>query len=265
MSKGANGTSKVKLMECKSCGAHFDEMLPACPYCGTMSIKGAEAEYMGKLEDIRENMQDLNAVPMEETKKAMKKQTKFVLIILGVMLGLFLLFVLIELIFGYKSPERDRQADFIWQQENYPIFDELYEQGKDQELLDKYYEALEEDAPIYTWEHYEYASALSLLADFNYILKKEAEGESLNKYDYTSLLYAGFRVETYEKSTVYTREELERLQPYIAIVREDFSTRWDFTKEELEFFEEAAEKNYGVMPYEVIEDYIKDWMKEEGK
>ncbi len=265
MSKGANSTSKVKLMECKSCGAHFDEMLPACPYCGTMSIKGAEAEYMGKLENIREDMQDLTTVPMEETKKAMKKQTKFVLIIIGVMLGLFVVLLLIEFVFGYKAPERDRQADFLWQQENFPPFDELYEQGKDGELLDKYYEALAEDAPIYAWEHYEYVSALSLLADFNYILDMEAKGETLDKYDYQSLLYAGFRVETYEKSTAYTQEELERLQPYIERVREDFNTRWNFTQEELDYFEEQAKKNYGVVPYDVIEDYIKDWMKEEGK
>lgn len=265
MSEGAANASKVNLMECKSCGAHFDEMLPACPYCGTMSIKGAQAQYMEKLEDIREDMQDLNAVPMEETKKAMKKQTKFVLIIIGVILGLFLLLVLVELIFGYKPPKRDAQADFIWQQENYPILDELYEQGKEQELLDKYYEALEEDAPIYSWEHYEYVSALSLLADFNYILKMEAEGEPLSEYDYTSLLYAGFRVETYEKSTAYSQEELERLQPYIERVREDFNTRWNLTEEEKEFFEEAAEKNYGVVPYKTIEEFVEDWMKEEGK
>ncbi len=265
MSEGTNDTSKVKLMECKSCGAHFDEMLPACPYCGTMSIKGAQAEYMEKLEDIREDLQDLKAVPVEETKKAVKKQTKFVLIIIGVILGLFLLLVLVEVIFGYKPPKRDAQADFIWQQENYPILDELYEQGKDQELLDKYYEVLAEDAPIYSWEHYEYVSALSLLADFNYILEMEAEGVPLNEYDYTSLLYAGFRVETYEKSTVYTQEELERLQPYIERVREDFNTRWNFTEEETDFFEEAAEKNYGVVPYKVIEEFVEDWMKEEGK
>lgn len=260
-----NNASKVKLIECKSCGAQFDEMLPACPYCGTMSIKGAEAQYMDKLEDIREDMEDLTNIPVEETKKAVKKQTKFVLIIIGVILGFFAFLVAIELIFGYKAPKRDRQADFIWQQENFPTFDELYEQEKDGELLDKYYEALAEDAPISAWEHYEYVSALALLADFNYILDMEAKGEVLDKYDYQSLLYAGFRVETYEKSTAYTEEELERLQPYIERVRADFSTRWDFTEEELEYFEEQSQKHYGLVPYDVIEDYIKDWMKEEGK
>lgn len=265
MNEESKNTSKVVLMECKSCGAHFDEMLPACPYCGTMSIKGAQAEYMDKLENIREDMQELNAVPMEETKKAMKKQTKFVLIVIGIFLGVFAVFVAVELLFGYRPPKRDAQADFLWQQENFPILDELYEQGKDQELLDKYYEVLAEDAPIYSWEHYEYVSALSLLADFNYILDMEAEGVPLDEYDYTSLLYAGFRVETYEESTVYTTEELERLRPYIEIVREDFNTRWNFTEEEKDFFEEAAEKNYGVVPYKVIEEFVEDWMKEEGK
>lgn len=265
MSEGEANASKVKLMECKSCGAHFDEMLPACPYCGTMSIKGAEAEYMDKLEDIREDMEDLIAVPVMETKKALKKQTKFVLIVIGVILGLFLLLVLVELIFGYHAPKRDRQADFAWQQETFPVLDELYEQENYNELLTRYYQAFEEDAPIGAWEHYEFTSALALMADFNYILDEEASGKVLNKYDYRSLLYAGFRVETYAESTAYTEEELERLQPYIERVREDFNTRWNFTREELEYFEKEAEENYGVVPYDAIEDFVEDWMKKEGK
>ncbi len=265
MSEGAANASKVKLMECKSCGAHFDEMIPACPYCGTMSIKGAEAEYMDKLEDIREDMEELAAVPVMETKKALKKQTKFVLIVIGVILGLFLLLVLVELIFGYHAPKRDRQADFVWQQETFPVLNELYEQEKYDELLTQYYKACEEDAPIYAWEHYEFISALALMADFNYILDEEASGKALNEYDYQSLLYAGFRVETYAESTAYTEEELVRLQPYIERVRQDFNTRWNFTEEDLEYFEKEAKENYGVVPYDVIEDFVEDWMKKEGK
>lgn len=258
-------SEKVKLIECKSCGAHFDEMLPACPYCGTMSIKGAEAEYMDKLEDIREDMEDLTAVPVEETKKALKKQTRFVLMIIGVILGLFVLLILIEVFLGYKAPERDRKADFAWQQENYPILDELYEQEKYEELLSRYYQACEEDKPISSWEHYEFVSALALMEDVQYIWAKEQRGEELNKYDYRTLLYIGFRVEEYGQSSAYSGEDLERLEPYIEKVREDFSTRWDFTEEDFAYFEKEAEDNYGRIPYDVIEDYVEDWMKREGK
>ena len=38
-------------MICKNCGAHFDDNLPKCPYCGAFSYIGARKEYMEKLQD----------------------------------------------------------------------------------------------------------------------------------------------------------------------------------------------------------------------
>lgn len=257
-------TKKVKLMECKSCGAHFDEMLPACPYCGTTSIKGAQAQYMEKLENIREDMEALTAVAAQETKKALKKQTKFVLLVLGVILGLFLLLVVFELVTG-ASPKRDRQADYAWQQENFPILDELYRQENYEELLKCYEQALLEDAPISVWEHYTFLAALDLLTGVKEILEREQAGEALAKWDYENLLYAGFRVETYGESTAYSAEELEKLKPYIEMVRKDFSTRFSFTQEEQAYFEKEAENNYGLVPYKVIEKYIEEWMEKENQ
>ncbi|MBQ6697103.1 MAG: hypothetical protein IJN16_10415 [Lachnospiraceae bacterium] len=254
-----------KMMQCKSCGAHFDEMLPKCPYCGSMSIKGAEAEYMDKLEDIREDMEDLSAVPIQETKKELKKQTKFVFIIVGVILGLALLLVLVELIFGYRSDKRDRQADYLWQQENFPILDELYEQKNYEELLKRYREAYKEELPIYSWEHSDFLSALELLIDFEDTLKREQTGEELTHWDYEDLLYTGFRVDDYETSTAYTAEEKELLVPYIEMVRKDFESRWQFTEKERKMFEKEAEKNYGYISYDVVEKYVKDWMERNGK
>lgn len=68
---------------CKFCGAHFDEMLPKCPYCESTNIKGAQAQYMERLEDVRSDMEGLAQIPVQETKKEIKKQTKFILIIEG--------------------------------------------------------------------------------------------------------------------------------------------------------------------------------------
>ena len=44
----------VKKIICNSCGAEFEDTLPKCPYCGSLNYKGAEAEYLGKLEGMRE-------------------------------------------------------------------------------------------------------------------------------------------------------------------------------------------------------------------
>ena len=41
-----------KQVICSSCGAKFRQSLPKCPYCDTLNYKGAEAEYMGRLQSI---------------------------------------------------------------------------------------------------------------------------------------------------------------------------------------------------------------------
>ncbi len=252
-------------IECNFCGAWFDEKLPACPYCGSTNIKGAEAEYMDKLEDIREDMEDLGSVPLQETKKALKKQTIFVLAAIGTIIGFFICLILIEVLFGYKEEERDPKADYLWQQENFPILDELYEQEKYEELAELFVKAYEEKQPISAWEHWEFASAIDFLLEAERILAKEHAGEELTKWDYHALLSLGFRINDYENDAYYTDDEQERMAPYIEMVRKDFETRWNFTEEEAEMFEKEKAKNYGMVPYEVIEEYIEDWMEGSGK
>ena len=66
----------VKKIICSSCGAEFEDTLPKCPYCGSLNYKGAEAEYLGKLESIRQDMQQLEQVPEKELKKKLKKKQK---------------------------------------------------------------------------------------------------------------------------------------------------------------------------------------------
>ena len=65
----------VKKIICSSCGAEFEDTLPKCPYCGSLNYKGAEAEYLGKLESMRQDMQQLEQVPEKELKKKLKKKT----------------------------------------------------------------------------------------------------------------------------------------------------------------------------------------------
>ena len=71
--------TEVKKIICSSCGAEFEDTLPKCPYCGSLNYKGAEAEYLGKLEDVRRDMQQLEQVPEKELKKKLKKKQKFVI------------------------------------------------------------------------------------------------------------------------------------------------------------------------------------------
>ena len=47
---------KGRMVRCESCGGGFDASLVRCPYCGTAYEPAAEEEYMGKLEDVRDEL-----------------------------------------------------------------------------------------------------------------------------------------------------------------------------------------------------------------
>ena len=48
------------MVTCRSCGGEFDEALVRCPFCGSAYAPAEEKEYMGKLEDIREDLEKYN-------------------------------------------------------------------------------------------------------------------------------------------------------------------------------------------------------------
>ena len=157
--------AEKKVIVCGSCGATFDEKLAACPYCDTTNIKGAETQYLDKLEDVREDLADLTDVPMTEVKKEVKKQTKFIIVTIGTILGILLLLVGISLFMKHKDGTRDLQADYIWQQENFPILEELYAQENYEEMVAFYGKAYEEDRPVNKWEHAGFCAAMELFLD----------------------------------------------------------------------------------------------------
>lgn len=222
-----------KQMVCGFCGGHLPEKLTKCPYCGSTNIKGAESEYMEKLETVKTELEDLADIPVQETKKAAKKMGRL-LVIAGIVIAVILisLFAISNFLFNAPMEERDPKADYSWEMENFPKWDELYEQGKDMELADTYIAAVLEDAPVYHWEHYEYAAAMFNFSQLEYIWEKEQKGNALEDWEHAKLLYMFFRVDEYEESTAYTIEEKERMAPYIEQVREDAETRCEFTEEE---------------------------------
>lgn len=139
---------------CSCCGAEIDDNMPKCPYCDTLIPKGAEADYMERLYDIQEDLEELKEIPYETVKEEVKYQgrrmKKAVMITLSVAAVLALLFAWNE-----KRYDRDHTADYIWEQKNFPIMSELYENKKFEELDALYYQAMMDDKPIWNWEYFE--------------------------------------------------------------------------------------------------------------
>ena len=249
------------LKTCPYCAAEYDDTLPKCPFCGTMNYKGAEAEYLEKLEDVRSDMEDLGSVPEEETKKEFAKQGKFLKRLL-LIFGIIVLLAIGLMLWSDRDTKRDAQADYLWKQTNYPIFDEMYENEEYEELAEICHQAIQEDLPFFEWEHSAFIEALDDFLYTDMILDYEAEGGEMKSYYYEDLLYYGWKTQGSYLEDRLSEEELQRIEPYTVRLIEDFNTRWSFTEEEREAFVKEQQENYGYVSYDSCKKYIKKWMKE---
>lgn len=139
---------------CKSCGAEIDDSMSKCPYCDTLIAAGAETEYMDKLYDIQEDLQELKEIPYEAVREEVRHQGRRIGKIIIITMIIVLIFAALFL-WQEKKYERDNTADYIWGQENFPAMTEMYENEEYEELEAFYMDALMDDKPVWNWEYYE--------------------------------------------------------------------------------------------------------------
>lgn len=199
-------------MICKNCGADFDDNLPKCPYCGEFSYPGAEKEYMNRLDDLKENLEELQeTVPelyTDELKKQAQHVKKILLIIFAVVavlaLGIFGLTRLSDLSF-----QNDAKAALLFTKEAYPVADEYYAAGDYEGLLEFYQTSVEENenANFYNWEHYPF-----LMCYENYTFFMEAASlintKDFSVFDMTELFFCYISNRDYQKG--YPMDEADQ-------------------------------------------------------
>ena len=79
-----------KMIVCQSCAAEFDAALVRCPYCGTGYAPAEEKEYMGRLEEIRTELEGHKGDGDKSLRKGVGSLSRTVLVI-AVICILFLL------------------------------------------------------------------------------------------------------------------------------------------------------------------------------
>lgn len=254
----------AKLIVCNSCGAQYGSDHSACPYCGTMNYEGAEKAYFEKLEDIREDVEGLNAVPMQETKAELKKQGHFIRKIVVIVVLLAMVFAGIFLV-QELSFKRDHKADYIWQETNYPIMDEMYAAGEYEELLVFYRQAEEDDTPVYTWQHAEFVRAydhVQCYYDYEEYLDTVVDDE-IEVWRYGLYLWTQWKVYGYQFSGDLTAEEKAYFADAFADAEESLKNDWDYDEETYQEFLEKASTSYGsTVTFEDCDAYIEKWKKE---
>ena len=253
----------AKLTVCNSCGAQFGSDHPKCPYCGTMNYEGAEKEYFEKLEDIREDVEELNAVPIQETKAELIKQGRFVrrIVLIVVLLAMVSAGIFFVQELSYK---RDNKADFIWQETNYPVMDEMYAAEEYEELLAFYRQAEEEDKPVYTWKHAEFIRAydhVQCYYEYEAYLDTVVDDE-IEVWRYGLYLWTQWKVYGYQFSGDLTEEEKLYFVDAFADAEESLKNDWDYDEETYQQFLEKVYAPYGSMvSFDECDAYIEEWKK----
>lgn len=252
---------------CSSCGGKFDDTLAKCPFCGTLNIPAAEDEYMEKLEDVREDLADLQAVPTQEVKAAIGRSGKFVKRV--VIVVLIMAVIVVAAVVGFNwwvnydlaTGTEMTTEEYLWREENYPKWDTLYEEGKYEELMETIHTASDEDHIVWEWEHYNFCIMYDNIESALNHIAKDAEEGKLNSSGYKLLLYEQWRVKGMELYGELTEEELEALRPMAEPVLADFETRWGFTEEEYNEMYQELQESEGYVSFDTIEDFLKDWQK----
>lgn len=250
-----------KIIVCKSCAAEFADDLPKCPYCGSMNIKGAEAEYMGKLQDVREDLGELSQLPGQAHKRELKKQVKR----WGIVAAALVVFaVMMQMVFLRSSsrytdsPEKER-ADLIWLAEHEKELDALYESNDAEGILEYFYEWCDEDNAFSEWEHWEFAAILHNIAWARDSIAYEASGSELSFEEYQDLFYnqCVLRGITYRDDLI--DEEKEKLLLLGADILQDYESRWGFSAEGLAKIDKLLQEWGGHARVRELNIIVKDW------
>ncbi len=248
---------------CRYCAAEFLESEPKCPYCGSTNYKGAEAQYFEKLEDVRDDMEDLGNVPRQETKKEIRKQAKFLRMLFLILIAMVAVVAGLMLWADsrYKEGEGTEKDAFLWKQEHLPIMDAMYEDGLYQEALEIFNEGLRQPKVYFeTWQHYDFFETYNLIRSIQDTLKYEADGNELSESACTDLFYDQWKI--IDLNTMQLDEE-ERsvLEEDIQLILTDFEARWNLNEEEYKtLYYQVIQEGY--LPYDVCISFIDEWYKE---
>ncbi|MBP3351553.1 MAG: hypothetical protein J6L65_04025 [Lachnospiraceae bacterium] len=261
--------------ECNFCGAKFGQGVKLCPNCGSANVKlvaQASAEFLEAVSEESEKAKQSGA----ENKKPKKNRKKVIVILVSVLVGIFVLLIVasqLVLWWADRAVEKDKlsiseqvervlddtkMSDEEWKEAMLPLLDELYLWQMNEKLVEVFNESANDNRPIYEWEHYPYLSDLVNFSIVEGIWEYEQSYGSLKDYHNTQLLYYCLEYIGFEEDEELTAEEKEKLQRYVINLRQDVTTRFNLTEEELEELYRKACEEYGYVDYSTVERLLKE-------
>ena len=170
-----------------------------CPYCGYINISGAEEKYMDSLEDIREKLDNVDEEAAEEYSKGLSQNIRRVLVVLGILLIIFVTIWLLHGVAEYESARKasvggmEQMDELLWQKEMFAKFDELYDAGDYEGMVDSVCNQYYGNHEIYNWKHWDFAV---VMGDYYRVVKEDVTDLDAGKTDdylYTNMVYETFK------------------------------------------------------------------------
>ncbi len=101
-----------KKIICPSCAAEYEEHLVRCPYCGTATLNAEENEYMGKLEDVRKDLEDYCGEGEKQVKSKVGKTIIIVILVMIIIAALILGSIFLDWL-GRQRDKNNRRDEFL--------------------------------------------------------------------------------------------------------------------------------------------------------
>lgn len=255
-------------MYCGSCGAKLAKDDTRCPFCGTPNPLGAEAQYMRKLEKIRQNTEALGDTPPEEYTSHLKNHGRFALKIFFTVIIVFILFFLIFQImihFIDYHDKKNQRAEITFQNEYFPILDQLYAEGDDEKVSAYLNELYEKDGSgaLFHWKHqtfyyyYDLYKSIRLLNES--LLQGKYSDYELQDGFYCALLLTQEEIRKSEYRS-FSEEEQAKIAGYQNEAEEMLTERLGIDADSLEQIYDSCCDN-GYLSYELCIKYA-DSLKE---
>ena len=239
---------------CPNCGAGFPIEEARCPYCGALNPYGAERAYMGALDSLKNETDDLDDSAEESFKNNLKRNAKrtiaVIVVVAAVLAALFLIVNYMD-----KSEEQHKLQDFqareAFRAQHFEEFDRLYEAGDD-DALSAYVWSLSSEPgfdALFSWKHVGFLEVHDgwegLRAAENHI---KSGGCDIDDYTWSvSQAFSLAQLDGNNDSPKLSQDEEERAAGYRAYA-------WQFLREvlrmddaEIAAFADEAKDDHGVI------------------
>ena len=250
-SKPNTPSSGEEIVLCKNCGAEFSSSLPNCPYCGRMYLPAAEDAYMGKLEDMRTDLQDLADLPARESRKHFRTLLRKLLIPVIVLALILLTVGVIRLVKERKEALAERE-EILWQRTGFAEMDELYSAGDYDALADRYMQASVDGHNVWNYKRSAFCESLLQIREAEEARKDVEAGDGSLSWLMLNELYL-YRQDSRNGLSDAERLLLEEMR---APLLEDLEQRFSLTPEELRSFRDTLRRD-GYLSYDACADFLK--------